>query len=182
MGENLKNKYKLITLEKETIDTKKLVEIIKLSGWVKSDMIIVNCFPEYSSRLCQSLNHALSTLNKHELFEIVNLPMSYPNMAQVWDSDEKVYKGYIRYLTDWVRKYVTSYDNYLFTSLDSSTSNLTRVKAMVRGKMENEQYRFATLYKEKNNLLTPDFYVEEYDETHRELAFHWENLDNPNWK
>lgn len=182
MERNLKNDYKLITFEKERIDTKELVELIKISDWVKPNMIIVNCFPEYSSRLCQSLNHGLSVLNKHELFEIVNLPMPYPNMAQVWDADERVYKGYVRYLTDWIRKYITSHDNYLFASLDSGTSNLTKLKSLVRSKMENEQYRFATIYKEKNNTLTPDFYVEEYDETQGELAFQWENLNNPNWK
>jgi len=182
MEENLKNKYKLITLEKEIVDTKKLIEIIKVSGWIKSDMIIINCFPEYSSRLCQSLNHGLSILNKDELFEVINLPMPYPNMVQVWDIDDKVYKFYTRYLTEWAQKYITCHDNYLFTSLDFSTSNFTSVKAMVRSKMENEQYRFATLYKEKNSILVPDFYIEDFDETKEELAFQWENLNNPNWK
>lgn len=178
---DLRNKYRLITHEKEVIDTRTLINKIKDSDWVKGDMIIVNCFPEYSSYLCQSINHGLSFLNQNDLFEVANLSMPYPNMSQVWDTEERSFKGYIRYLTEWVRKYIRSNESYLFVSVDSSTTNLARLKAMVKSKIENENYRFATLYKEKNNIVTPDFYVEEYDETQGELAFQWENLNNPNW-
>ena len=178
---NLKNKYKFITFEKETEDSRILSSKVKESEWIKPETILVNCFPEYSSSLCQRLNHSLSNLNKNELFEVINLPMPYPNMVQVWDTDEKNYKMFIKYLADWVRRFITLSDSFLFISTDSATSNLARVNAMIRCKIDSENYRFATLYKEKNNILTPNFWVEEYDETQGNIAFQWENLNNPNW-
>ena len=168
----------LVSYEKELVDSLSLVSLIKDSGWVGSNMVIVNCFPEYSSRIAQLVNHKLSFLNKNELFEISELRMGYPNKPQVWDSNEMRYKGYIRYLMDWIPRNILPDEKYLFVSSDASCSHFSKLKTILKTKLEPENYRFASLYTQKDSIFTPDFFVQEYEER---PIFQWENTNNPNW-
>ena len=174
------NKYFYVSYEKEIFDTLTLVKRIKESDWITSDTIIVNCNPNYSSIVTQILNHKLSHLNKNELFEVLNLNMPYPNMIQVWDAEEQVYKQYIRYLADWIRRTISNSNKYLFLSSDSGTdSNFARLRTSMKGKIELDQYAFASVYLQENNYFTPDFYVEKFTDP---IVYQWENFNNPNWK
>jgi len=171
----LKDKYFMVSYEKELSDTKTLIERIKSTFWVQPDMVIVNCFPEYSSRVTNLANHKLSYLNKNELFEQVDLVMPYPNMAQVWNSCDRKYQGFYNYMTDWVRTNLFSSNTYLFLS---SAENLFPLRAFLKVKLEPDDYRLGTLYP-KDGDPEPDFWIEKANKT---VLFEWENMDNPNWK
>ena len=75
-----------ISIERELSDSLYLIEQIKQDGWITPDTILINCVPEYSSRLVQLLNHKLSHLNNDSLFEVVNLLLPPSNGNQVWDA------------------------------------------------------------------------------------------------
>lgn len=173
MEQNLKNKH--VSYLKETVDIVSLLEKIKESNWVKPDMVIVNCFPEYSSRVCQIVNHKLSYLNSNELFEQIDLFMPYPNMTQVWNPCDRKYQGFYNYMTDWVRMNMLSTNTYLFLS---AGENLVALRSFLKIKLEPDSYRLGSVYvKEGGNL--PDFWVEKYNKV---PLFEWQNTDNPNWK
>lgn len=175
--------YFYVTNEKETMDTNKLVSQIRDSGWISPELILINCSPDYSSRVTQILNHGLSYLNNNELYEVRDLNMPYPNMVQVWDQEDRCYKQYIRYLADWARRNISSGEKYIF--VDSGTLrgvNFTRLRSIIKGKVDEDSYRFATLYLQDNSIFTPDFYVEKFNkEKQGGLLFEWENVNNPNW-
>ncbi len=179
----MENKYFYISSEKEKWDTSKLIRMIDESGWVANDTILVNCSPDYSSIITQHINHRLSYLNSNELFEVIDLEMPYPTMSQVWDRVEKEYQTYIKYLSTWVYKHLKKDNQYLF--IDSGTcrgSNFARLKAMINGRIDEANYRTASLYLQSDSIFTPDFYVEKFDkEKQGGLLFEWENLNNPNW-
>lgn len=179
----MKNNYFYISHEKETVDSGKLIKQIADSNWLTKDTILINCSPDYSSRVTQLVNHKLSFLNKNELYEVVDLPMPYPIMNQIWDNLEKNFIQFEKYLAEWVRKYITSNDKYLF--IDSGTlrgKNFSRVKQAIRYKLEPDSYRFASLYLQSDSIFTPDFYVETFNKaTQGGLLFEWENTNNPNW-
>lgn len=170
-----------ISYEKERIDTLKLADTIKKDAWIDSSTIIVTCSPDYSSYTSMIINHSLSYLNKNELFENIFMEMPYPIMSQVWDRETAEYKLFDVYLNDWVKKYINSSFKYLL--IDSATirgKNFSKVKHAIRDKAE---YKLASLYIEKQSIITPDYFVERYDENEKgELIFSWENSDNPNWK
>jgi hypothetical protein len=178
-----KNNYFFVSYQKEISDIQKLCNQIKESNWIDNNTIIVNCSPDYSSTFAMQINHKLSYLNNNELFERIDLEMPYPIMNQVWNVQEKKYETYDQYLKYWSIKHLDSVSKYLF--LDSGTirgSNFEKLRLSIRGKIEPEQYRFGTLYKEKNSIFKPDFFVEEYDFANQGgLLFEWENSDNPNW-
>ncbi len=181
MKENPSN-YFFVSYEKEQVDSKNLIAQIAKSGWIDRDVIIINCSPDYSSRLSQMMNHKLSYLNNNETFEVVDLPMPYPTMSQVWDTLERKYVRFDNYLYDWVRKYIQSDIRYLF--VDSGTlrgQNFTKVKNAIKGKLEPDQYRFASLYLQSDSIFEPDFYTEKFDKKNGGLLFEWENVNNPNW-
>jgi hypothetical protein len=169
-----KSKYFYVSYEKELIDSKNLIEKIKNSGWIKPEMIIVNCFPEYSSRLTQLVNHKISFLNKNELFEVVDLQMPYPNMAQVWNPCDRKYQGFYNYMTDWARTNLFSTNTYLFLS---TGENLFPLRAFLKIKLGADDYKLGTIYPKVTDP-EPDFWVEKYE---KGLLFEWENMDNPNW-
>lgn len=173
------NKYFFIPYEKEKLDTITLVNQIAKSDWIDKDVTIINCSPDYSSIVTQIVNHKLSYLNKNETFEIIDLPMPYPTMSQVWDNIDKEYYQFNKYLAEWVRRYIQKTAKYLF--IDSGTlrgQNFTKVKNAIKGKLEPEQYRFASLYLHSDSIFEPDFYVEKFNGG---LLFEWENSNNPNW-
>lgn len=176
------NKYFKVSLEKEEKDTDKLITKIKEDGWIDKTTILVNCSPDYSSRLTQTINHRLSHLNKNELFEVVDLQMPYPNSNQIWNPVTKSYEVFDTYLKNWVNENIFTC-KFLF--IDSGTlrgKNFNKVKLSVRPKLDNENFRFATLYVQSSSIFKPDYYVEEFDrDTQGGLLFQWENMDNPNW-
>lgn len=167
----------MVTYDKEDKDIEILIGLLKEADWLKRDTFFINCFPEYSSRLTHLLSHKLSYLNNHEPFEVLDLKMPYPNMVQVWDNEDKMFKMYIKYLSDWVRKNINKVERFLFIGTDTSGSNFTRLKSMVNGRVDEENYRFATLYKSKEGIFLPDYYVQEYE---GKVLFQWENSNNPN--
>lgn len=177
------NKYFFVNNQKEFSDIEKLCKLVRDSNWIDDNTIIVNCSPDYTSNVSMILNHKLSYLNKNELFERIDLEMPYPIMNQVWNVEEKKYETYDQYLKYWVAKHVNSNSKYLF--IDSGTIrgiNFEKLRYSIKNVIEPDQYRFATLYKEKNSIFKPDFFVEEYDFSKQGgLLFEWENSDNPNW-
>ena len=181
--ENLNNKYFYISLEKEQVDSLALIDKIKQDEWINSSTIIVNCSPDYSSKLVQLVNHKLSFKNKNELYEVVPLEMPYPNMTQIFNPATHDFEMFDRYLVEWVKNNIDKSFNYLF--IDSGTlrgKNFSKVKMFIRSKLEPDQYRFASLYLQSTSVFTPDYYVEKFDkEVQGGLLFQWENVDNPNW-
>lgn len=175
-------KYFLIDYEKEVIDSRKLGEKIEESGWVTNSTILVNCDPDYSSRIAQLINHKLSHLNANELFECVPLNMPPPSMSQVWDPEERNYKLYIRYLMEWKKKNIDPNCRYLFIASDiANNSNFSRIKSIMKGEVIAD-YRIATPYLEYNAPVHPEYFIEMFNkEIQGELLFQWENMDNPNY-
>lgn len=171
-----------ISLTKEEEDTQSLIDIIKKDGWINSSTIIVNCSPEYSSRLSQTLNHQLSSLNKNELFEQMDFSTPYGTYSQVWNNLSKNYENFDTYLKNWI------YDNiyptqFLFVSAGVvGGRELNKLKLSLRGKLENELFRFASLYVQDDSVMTPDYYIQKFNkEQEGGLLFSWENPQNPNW-
>lgn len=177
------DKYFYISYEKELKDSILLIEKIKEEGWISPSTVLVNCSPDYSSRLVQLVNHKLSYLNGNEPFECIPLEMPYPTMSQIYNPCEGEYELFDKYLTEWTRKYITKGNNYLF--INSGTlrgRNFTKVKLSIKTKLEYENYRFASLYLQSSSIFQPNYYVEEFDkEKQGGLLFEWENVNNPNW-
>lgn len=178
-----KSKLYHITYEKEFSDSIKLIEKIKEDNWVDANTILVTCSPDYSSGLTQLINHKLSHLNGNELYEQLFLEMPYPIMTQIWNRDTQQYEIFDKYLTNWVNRYIDKEMKYLF--VDSATlrgKNFTKVKSLIRTRLDNENYRFASTYLQKGSLLIPDYYVEEFSKEDKGgIIFQWENVNNKNW-
>lgn len=179
---NKENKYFRVSIEKEFNDTQKLIKLIKEDEWFKPSTILVNCSPDYSSRLTQSINHGLSFTNRNELLEQMDLAMPYPNSSQVWNPSTKSYDIYDTYLKNWINENVYPC-NFLF--IDSGVlrgRNFNKLKLSLRNKLENENFRFASLYVQDDSILIPDFFIEKFNkQEHGGLLFDWENPLNPNW-
>lgn len=176
-----KSKYFWISHEKEIVDTKKLIDIIREAKWLSPDTVLVNCSPDYSSSLTLLINHKLSYINDNELFEVLNLEMPYPTMSQIWDGAN--YIPFDNYIYELVRDKISRSRNYLF--IDSGTlrgKNFTKVRNVVKAKLEPSQFRFASLYVQDDSILIPDYFVEKFNKQKQGgLLFEWENADNPNW-
>lgn len=177
------NKYFYVSYEKENLDSTKLIKQMIDSNWVSKDTILINCSPDYSSRITQLVNHKLSYLNYNELFEVIDLEMPYPTMSQVWDRIEQEYHMYIKYLANWVHKHIRKDKQYLF--IDSATcrgNNFAKVKAMINGRIDDDNYRFASIYLQSDSIFKPDYFTEVFNKsTQGGLLFEWENINNPNW-
>lgn len=169
-----------ITMEKEIIDSYRLASIIREDGWIDSNgTMIVNCSPDYSSIVCQIVNHKLSELNNNELFEQISLEMPYPTMSQIWNRDTWDWELYNKYLPTFINKLDRSL-KYLF--IDSATlrgKNFSLLKMNLLGKID---YKLASLYLEEESIINPDYYVEKFSQKRDGgLIFEWENPLNPNW-
>jgi len=176
------NNYFFISRDKEINDTEKLTDIIRSDAWIDSDTIIVTCSPDYSSGLTMIINHKLSHLNENELFPQIKMEMPYPNMTQVWN-ERMESQHFDTYLKEWCSKYIDKSYKYLF--IDSGTlrgKNFNKVKLTIKDYLDNDRYKFASLYLQKSSIFTPHYYVESFDaEKQGGLLFWWENIDNPNW-
>lgn len=178
----MENNYFYVSSEKEKEDTSKLINKLLDDDWVSGEIIIVNCSPDYSSILVQRVNHRLSSINKHELFEVVDLQMPYPNTNQIWNPHTKEYENFDSYLKKWVTDNVYK-SKFLF--IDSGTlrgKNFTKVRLSLKQYSNIMDCRFASLYVQDTSIFIPDYYVEKFNkEKDGGLLFEWENFKNPNW-
>ena len=167
--------YFYIDREKEYKDTLKLISKIESSGWVDENLVIVVCSPEYSSMICQLINHKLSHLNNDKPFEMDFLEMPYPN-EETLSKDEYIYM--CETLSEKYR-----HTNKKLLLIDSGClrgSNFTILKNQLIGSVSN--FRFGCLYIQSNSKFQPDFYSERFDfEKDGGLLFWWENENNPFW-
>lgn len=177
-------KYFYIPYKKEIDDTLSIIERLDHSNSIKKDTIIVNCFPEYSSRLSQLVNHKLSHLNKNELYEVIDLAIPYPDTSQVWDNVEKSYRSFDNYLYDWARLNIRKSSNYLIvTSGVFRDKDMVKVKQAFKQRLEPDNYNFLSLYLQSDSTFSPDFFMETFNkELQGPLLFEWENINNPNKK
>ena len=170
--------YFKIGYEKELQDTIALASQIEQEGWVDSDTVIVTCSPEYSSIVCQLLNHKLSPLNNNEPFEIDFLEMPYPREEKL---DVEQYKYECRHLAG---KHMHNKGVKLLL-VDSGVlrgSNFTTLKEELSYYFKPNQLRFASLYMQDDSKFIPDYYVEAFNfNKDGGLLFWWENEDNPFW-
>lgn len=172
-----------ISFEKENIDAQILVEKIKQEGWINSSTVIVNCGSDYSSRLCQMVNHRLSHLNKNELYEQLSLEMPPSNMSQIYNPYTRRYEMFDRYLTFWLKDNIDTKSRYLFISSATIRGrNFNKIRTLIKPLLEPSEYRFATVYLEKNSIFQPDYIVETFESAKGNLLFEWENMDNTNRK
>lgn len=163
------NRY--ITFEREKVDTQSLIDMIISSGWVDSDLVLVSCFPSYSDRLVQSINHKLSYLNQDELFEKIDLEIPYPVMSQVWDKKEGNYISFDRYIKEWLRG-IDKSRKYLFVE-NIASKEILKLFTQLR----DIDYKRACLYSNIESS-TPNFLVSRIKE--KKILFEWENINNPN--
>ena len=170
-------KYFFIDREKEYADTLKLVEQITDSKWVDQHTVIVVCSPEYSSQLCQQLNHRLSYLNKNRPFEMDFLEMPYPGEETLSKED------YIELCDELGKRYCNTNKKLLL--VDSGClrgSNFTILDNILEAWLSPEQKKFGCLYIQDDSKFTPDFYVEAFNTVNQGgLLFSWENENNPYW-
>lgn len=184
MGPKVKsNRYFFVGYDKELVDSLTVIDKLAKDRWVGKDTVLINCAPDYSSRLTQLVNHKLSYLNTNELFETINLELPYPNMSQVWNAADKNYQHFDKYLIDWVRLNMHSLNTYLFINISTVTGrSFSKLKSVIKARMDTINYRFCTLYLEEESVFIPDYFVEMYDKySQGGLLFEWENTDNPNW-
>lgn len=160
----------------EDTRTESLIDKIKQDWWVDDDTIIINCLPEYSSRLSHSLSHILSSLNNNEIIDVINLNIPYPNMSQVRDISKAFeYTLFDIYLRDWMIANVRKGVKYLFNSLLTlDGKSLKKIEVAMKSRLHND-FRFSAMYMHYESHLIPDYYVEEYKER---PIFSWENTNN----
>lgn len=175
------NNYFFVSEQKELKDTEILIDLIKRENWIDDNTIIINCSPDYSSSLCQRLNHKLSYLNNNELYLQLSLECPYPIMNQIWNPDNFEYEVFDHYLKNWVIKNIKSSYKYLF--VDSGVlrgKNFNKINQAI-SKLDIDR-RFASLYVQDDSIFTPDFYTEKFNfKKQGGLLFSWENSDNKNW-
>jgi|SRR6478736_9691040 len=171
------NNFIEVSVEKEWIATINLSNKIRLDKWMNPSTIVVNCFPEYSSRLTQTLNHLLSPLNKNSLFEQIDLAIPAPSYTQVWNPLSKAYEGFDTYLKNWINDNVFSC-NFLFVTNAVAPKHLNKIKLSMRNKLDNEHFRFCALYVPDDSTFLPDYYEDTYN-SNKTLVFEWENILNP---
>ncbi len=176
------NQFK-ISFEKEVKDSLELSKLIRNDKWINANTIIINCSPDYSSIPCQIINHSLSDLNSNELLEQISLEMPYPIISQIWNRETAEYELYDKYLIKWISQYISSDYQYLF--IDSATlrgKNFSKLKSVLRNKLPDANYMFASLYLQDDSVFIPDYYIEKFNFINQGgLIFEWENPKNPNW-
>lgn len=173
------NKYYYIPIEKEIIDSYSLATMIGKDEWVDSNTVIVNCSPDYSSIVCQTVNHRLSSNNKHELYEQLCLEMPFPTMSQIWNKETRQYELYHKYLHEWISR-LDKTCKYLF--IDSATLRGKNFSLLRTNAINKIDYKLASLYLEESSIITPDYYVEKFSAKEKGgIIFEWENPLNPNW-
>lgn len=163
-----------ITLEREQSDTNYLIEDIKRDGWIDNETVIVVCAPEYSSRLAHMINHKLSYLNNDEPFEMLHLQMPTKKMSQVWDTQDKEYRPFEKYLVEWITNNVVVGYKYLFvTNVIYSGATIAKVRHLMKGRKDLE-YKFTGLYVSSKSVCFPDYNMKTFTDA---PVFFWENTN-----
>ena len=169
--------YFKVSLKKEIGDIDRLANIIARDGWMDSNTTIVVCSPEYSSIVCQLLNHKLSYLNHHEPFDMEFLEMPYPNEQRLTQTE---YRAECRKL---VSRLIKKDGKYLL--VDSGVlrgTNFTVLNQEMNYFIAPERLKFASLYMQDDSKFTPDYLVQAFNfKEDGGLLFWWENEDNPLW-
>ena len=160
----------VIQIQKEWKDTLTLADKIIEDEWICPSTVIVNCFPEYSSRLTQTLNHLLRKVNRNNLFEQVDMGIPFPSYTQVWNPINKAYEGFDTYLKNWINENVFSC-NFLFVTNHIDSRYFNKIKLSMRNKLDNENFRFCSLYVDEQSTFFPDYYTEK---TNQPIQFEWE--------
>lgn len=163
--------------DKERLDMLILADRIAKGNWVDKNTTIVVCSPEYSSAVCQVLNHKLSHLNDNVPFDMDFLEMPYPGQ-ELYTEDR-----YIDDLESFGHKYVNTDKKLLF--VDSGIlrgRNFTILDNIMEEFLTPDQKKYACLYKQSNSIFEPDYFVREFDFSRDGgLTFWWENENNPYW-
>lgn len=170
--------YFKISSEKELQDSQLLANQIEQDGWIDSNTTIVVCSPEYSSIVCQLLNHKLSHLNNHEPFEMDFLEMPYPGEDQMTVEE---YRYECRHLAG---KHM-HYKNKKLLLIDSGVlrgSNFTILKEELGYFFREDQLKFGCLYTQDDSKFEADYCVQKFNfQEDGGLLFWWENERNPFW-
>lgn len=162
-----------ISTEREQTDINYLTETIKQDKWIGEQTIIVNCSPEYSSRLVHMLNHRLSHLNNNELYEVINMEIPKRHMVQVWDQYTAEFRMFDRYLNDWMRQYAVKDFKYLFV-INSIFSGKAMGKLKTIARIKGIDFKIACLYVSDYTAVHPDYTQKMFKD---EPLFFWENLN-----
>lgn len=169
----MENNLFFVSYEKEASDTVKLIENVK--GWVDQSTIIVNCFPDYSSIVCQLINHKLSFRNKNSLYEQIGLEIPYKGMKQIWNRDKIEYEFFDKYIIEWSKHNISPDCKYLFVfQRITNDVPLTKIKSCIRG----AEYKFTCLYNQSEFVI--DHTIENVPSERRILSG-WENSNNNNF-
>lgn len=163
----------------EYYDIQNLSKQIAESGFVDEDVVIVNCSPDYSSIVCQYLQHNLSSFRKNIPLTMENLEMPYPNQETFTT------KLMVHHAKNLVGKWIKVIPEVKFLFVDSGCLRGTNFKVLqetVDQTVAKENRKFACLYLQDDSIFQPDFYVKTFNfEKDGGLLFHWENKNNPFW-
>jgi hypothetical protein len=167
-----------IEQEREISNSNYLINELIMSGWLEKDVVLVNCGPQYSSRLTQLINHKTSYLNGNELFEQISLELPGKGMNQVLCYDFREYISFDRYLAEWIAKHVTKTAKFLFiTNTIFSGRKLNKVKMLMKAKIENlDNMKFLSLYTMEGSIVKPDYTHRTFNKDNKPVFF-WENTN-----
>lgn len=165
----------LITPEGELAHSLYLIDSIIQDKWINNNTILVNCAPEYSSRVVQLANHKLSYLNNNELYEVLTLELPQKDMKQIWSSYETEYQMFDRYLKIWLDKYIVYNMQYLFITNSIETGRtLNKIKLSIK----TDNCKFASVYLNRDSTFIPDYHSRQYSEDREgKLTLFWENTN-----
>ena len=170
-------KYFRVDAITEYCDICELTKKIEESNFVTENTIIVNCSPDYSSIVCQYLQHNLSKFNNNKPLLVEPLEMPYPNQ-ETYTKEQMVLDA-----EQLMEKYKNQNKKFLF--VDSGClrgSNFTLLAEVVGEYVGEEDRRFACVYLQDDSIFEPNFYVNTFNfEKNGGLLFHWENKNNPYW-
>ena len=161
---------------KELEDSNQVIDLFlnKYKDWMDSDVILVNCGPQYSSRLTQLINHKTSFLNRNKLYEQINLELPLEGESQVWDYDAKEYLAFDKYLHNWIQKHIIFKEaKYLFiTNTIFTGKSLNKVRLLMKGR--TNEYKFLATNCAWESIFKPDIVFRQYGISEPPVFF-WEN-------
>jgi hypothetical protein len=161
---------------RELTNSNCLIHNLVNSGFMEEDILLVNCSPEYSSRLTQLINHKSSFKNNNELYEQVNLDIPTKNKSQVYSFDDKEYQTFDRYLYNWANKYYQKDQKYLFiTNTIFTGKKINKIRLTMKSKgVDHHNMMFISLYLHEDSILKPDLYSVKFNDSSIPVFF-WEN-------
>jgi len=171
------SRYFYINHEKEISDIDILSSRIIKDGWVDKKTLIVVCSPEYSSLMCQVMNHQICKLTRNVPLDMISLDMPYAG------GEEFDYMEYNQALCELGEKlHGTDKKALLVDSGVLRGMNFTIASRVLSRYTHSQQVKYACLYKQSTSVFNPDYYVEEFDFVKDGgLLFWWENPNIPYW-